>query len=168
VLLMYKPNLGLTEWNKGDLYTILCGFFYAVQIAYLGIASKKHDTILLAVMQIVTCCVLSLAVAFSLDTLPQSLPPTETLYSMLYLGLCSTFFAYLMQTVGQKHTPPSHASIILSLECLFGCVFSVIAFQDAFTPLMWAGAALTFSAVIISERTDQEAGGKGQGRKKKA
>jgi len=154
VLLMYRPNLGLTELNKGDLYTILCGFFYAIQIAYLGIASKKHDAILLAVMQIVTCCVLSVAVAFSLDTLPSSLPPRETLYSMLYLGLCSTFFAYLMQTVGQKYTLPSHASIILSLECLFGCVFSVIAFKDVFTPIMWVGAALTFSAVVISERSE--------------
>lgn len=150
-LLMYQKDSGFFSLNKGDLYTLLCGLFFAIQIAYLGIASKKHDTVLLAVIQMVTCCVISVAAAFAFDMFPTQMPSGEMWVSIAYLGLLSTFAAYLIQTTSQKYSPPSHVSIILSLECLFGCVLSVIAFKETFTPLMWLGAALTFAAVIVSE-----------------
>lgn len=156
-LLVYQKGMQLTQLNRGDLYTLLCGFLFAVQIAYLGIASKKHDPIALTLVQMCSCCVLSIAVALFMD---RSAFPAQvgrdTLVSVLYLTVLCTVFAYLMQTVAQKYTPPAHVSILLSLECLFGCICSVLAFGDAFTPLMWVGAALTFCAVLMSQRTEEK------------
>ncbi len=155
-LLLYRKGMNLTDLNVGDLYTLLCGLFFAIHIAVLGIACKKHNPLALTTVQMITCCIISVAVAFWREPMPESIS-LETGLSLLYLGLMCTFFAYLMQTIGQKYAPPSHASIILSLECLFGCVLSVLVLHDSFTPSMWLGAGLAFLAVIISQRADSTA-----------
>jgi len=151
-MLMYDGSFG--NVNLGDILTLICGLLFAVQISLLGIYSKKHDTIVLTIVQMVVCAVISLAVALIFDDVPKHMN-VQTLGSILYLGALSTCVAYLVQTVAQKYTTPSHASLIMSLECVIGCILSVIIFKDKFTPLMWAGSALTFGAVILSQRSSR-------------
>ena len=57
----------------------------------------------------------------------------------------------MLQTFGQKHTPPSTAAIILTLESVFGAAFSVLINQEVITAKLFAGFALIFVAVLISE-----------------
>jgi len=151
-MLMYDGSFG--NVNLGDILTLICGLLFAVQISLLGIYSKKHDTIVLTIVQMVVCAVISLAVALIFDDIPKHMN-VQTLGSIVYLGALSTCVAYLVQTVAQKYTTPSHASLIMSLECVIGCILSVIIFKDKFTPLMWAGSALTFGAVILSQRSSR-------------
>jgi len=151
-MLMYDGSFG--NVNLGDILTLICGLLFAVQISLLGIYSKKHDTIVLTIVQMVVCAVISLAVALIFDDIPKHMN-VQTLGSIVYLGALSTCVAYLVQTVAQKYTTPSHASLIMSLECVIGCILSVFIFKDKFTPLMWAGSALTFGAVILSQRSSR-------------
>ena len=153
-LLLYKKDMNLSDINKGDLYTLLCGLFFAMHIAFVGVAAKKHDALALATLQMLSCAAIALTVAFTGGSPMPKTMSMETGLSMLYLGVLSTFFAYLMQTIAQKYAQPTHVSILLSLECLFGCVFSVIIYTDVFTPLMWLGTALAFTAVVVSSRAD--------------
>jgi len=57
----------------------------------------------------------------------------------------------LFQNIGQKHTHPSAAAIILSLESVFGVLFSVIFYGEQLTARLILGFILIFAAVIISE-----------------
>ena len=59
--------------------------------------------------------------------------------------------ALLLQNVGQKYTHPSAAAIILSLESVFGVLFSVIFYGEALTPKLIIGFVLIFIAIIVSE-----------------
>lgn len=157
-MLMYTGTFG--GFNKGDLLTLLCGLLFAVQISFLGIYAQKHDTIVLTIVQLATCTVISFAASLLFDrNIPKTLP-LDTTVSVLYLGLLSTALAYLVQTVAQKYTPPANASLILCLECVIGCVLSVILLNERFTPLMWAGSALTVISVLLSQRTRGEVAAK--------
>ncbi len=151
-MLMFNGSLG--KVNLGDILTLICGLLFAVQISLLGIYSKKHDTIVLTIVQMVTCAVISFIAAIIFEDVPRNLS-SSSLVSILYLGLLSTCAAYLIQTVAQKYTTPSHASLIMSLECVIGCILSVIIFKDNFTLLMWIGSALTFGSVILSQRSSR-------------
>lgn len=151
-MLMYDGSFG--NVNIGDILTLICGFLFAVQISLLGIYSKKHDTIVLTIVQMTVCAVISLAAALLFEDAPKHMN-MQTAGSILYLGILSTCVAYLVQTVAQKYTTPSHASLIMSLECVIGCILSVIIFKDNFTPLMWVGSALTFGSVILSQRSSR-------------
>lgn len=149
-MLMFNGSFG--KINIGDVLTLICGLLFAFQISLLGIYSKKYDPIALTIVQMVTCAVISIIVAAFFEDVPKNLG-FSSLMSILYLGLLSTCLAYLIQTVAQKYTPPSHASMIMSLECVIGCILSVIIFKDTFTPLMWAGSVLTFASVILSQKS---------------
>ena len=70
---------------------------------------------------------------------------------MAYLCVVSTTVALLFQNVGQVWSDPSSASVILSLESVFGVLFSVLFYGDPVTPRLLAGFGLIFIAVLCSE-----------------
>ena len=69
----------------------------------------------------------------------------------MYLGVVSTTITYLLQTVSQKYVDETKSAIILSMEAVFGTVFSVIILHEAITVRMILGSILILSAVLISE-----------------
>ena len=158
IAMLMSNNIFVAVHSKdeliGDSLTLICGLLFGVHISLLGIYSKKYDAIVLTIVQMITCAVISLAAALMFEDVPPQMSG-QTMGSILYLGLLSTCLAYLVQTVAQKHTTPSHASLIMSLECVIGCILSVIIFKDVFTPLMWVGSAITFSSVILSQRSNR-------------
>ena len=73
------------------------------------------------------------------------------LAQLAYLSVMCTTVALLFQNVGQVWSDPASASILLSLESVFGVVFSVIFYGDPVTVRLVAGFSLIFLAVICSE-----------------
>ena len=70
---------------------------------------------------------------------------------MLYLGAVSTTVCYFLQTWAQKYAEETKSAIILSLEAVFGTVFSVILLQEEVTGKMTLGSFTILLAVLISE-----------------
>lgn len=73
------------------------------------------------------------------------------LLAVLYLGLISTTLCYFLQTWAQKYVDESKSAIVLSLEAVFGTVFSVILLQEEVTGRMLIGSLSIFLAVLVSE-----------------
>ena len=69
----------------------------------------------------------------------------------IYLGAVSTTLTYMLQTVSQKYVDETKSAIILSLEAVFGSVFSVLILHEQFTAKMIAGCILILGAVLVSE-----------------
>lgn len=59
-------------------------------------------------------------------------------------GVC-----FLLQTIGQKYTPPSAAAVILTLESVFGTLLSILFYHERLTLRVAAGFVLIFAAVLI-------------------
>lgn len=134
----------------GEVLAIFGAIFFAAQITALGYYSKKRDACILAVFQMVVCCVLGFVCAFIFEV-----PPTHISMKMLqpvaYLGVFSTFIAFLCQTIGQKYTSAARAAIILSLESVFGTLLSVIILNEVLTVNMGIGSFLILLSVILAE-----------------
>ena len=56
-----------------------------------------------------------------------------------------------MQVWAQKYADPSHATIIMSLESVFGLASSIIFLGESLTLRAGAGCALIFVSVLVSE-----------------
>ena len=56
-----------------------------------------------------------------------------------------------MQICAQKYAEPSHATIIMSLESVFGLVSSIIFLGETLTLRAGTGCAFIFVSVLISE-----------------
>lgn len=139
--------------NKGDVMTLFCGIFFALQIIFIAHYNATEDAILLTIVQLATAALLSWILAPFLDgPAPlEQLTNTRTLLSILYLGIFSTLVAFLLQNICQKYTHTSVAAIILSLEAFFGVVFSWIFLGETLTPTMIVGCILLFLAIVLSE-----------------
>ena len=136
--------------NIGDLLTMVCGFLFACHIIAVNRFSNDQDVILLTIIQFGSAAVFSWICGFGFETFPSHFS-AGAITSLLYLGILSTAFALLLQNVGQKYTPPSSAALILSLEAVFGVIFSVIFAGDKMTLRLTLGFGLIFAALIISE-----------------
>ncbi|NLJ31803.1 MAG: DMT family transporter [Clostridiales bacterium] len=136
--------------NPGDILTLLCGLAFAAHIVAMGILTKKTDPILLSFTQFFFTTVLSLPAALATETFPAHIG-TDMVLSFLYIGVFSTLVAMVLQSVCQQYVPPAKASLIMSLEALFGTVFGIIFLREQLTFKTLLGFALIFAAVLISE-----------------
>ena len=136
--------------NWGDVLSLLCGFAFASQIVAISILTEKNDPILLSFTQFAFTAVIALVVALCTETFPAKLQ-TNSILPLIYIGVVCTLIALVMQTVCQKYTPPARASLIMSLESLFGTVFGIIFLRESLTLKTLGGFLLIFVAVVVSE-----------------
>ena len=116
----------------------------------MGVFSKDHDPIALTVIQLGFTALASLIYVIFSGELTTAITPSGWL-NAVYLGLFSTFLAFLLQTVAQKYTSSTHAAILMSLESVFGSIFSIILLGDRFTLMMAIGCVVIFLGVITAE-----------------
>lgn len=136
--------------GKGDLLTLVCAIFFALHIISIDIYSKRMTSLKLAYIQILVASIFFCISALIFEPLPTSITP-EGWQSVIYLGIFSTFLCFTLQTVAQKNTPASHASMLLSLESIFAAVFGVILLGEVLTSKMIVGCVLIFMAIILIE-----------------
>ncbi len=134
----------------GDILTLAGGIFFAIHMVAVPAFSKKRDVLLLTMLQCLFSGILAWIPALTMETFPAILP-TESAFSLLYLAVFATCGCYLLQNMGQKYTPPATASLILTLEAVFGVMFSVIFTSEVITPRVFTGFVIVFLAVVISE-----------------
>ena len=134
----------------GDAFTLVGGVFYAAHMVSVAKFSKDKDPVLITIIQFGFAAILSWGVGLTTESFPTKWT-FGGVAGLLYLAVFATTLALLLQNVGQKKTHPSAAAIILSLESVFGVLFSVIFYNEQLTGRLILGFALIFVAVIVSE-----------------
>ena len=136
--------------NHGDFLSLLSGISFALQIVAISILTEKYDPILLSLTQFLFTSVIALVMALFTESFPTHLE-ANSIYSLVYIGVFCTMIALTLQNVCQKYVIPSKASLIMSLESVFGCVFGIILLNEQFTPKTIIGFLLVLIAMILSE-----------------
>lgn len=147
-LLCIKDGFSIAS---SDLLVVLCAFVFAMQIMAIDVVIPDCEGIRLSLVQFATVTVLSLVFALIFD------PPFDfgaiaaVLPEIIFLGIGSSGIAYTCQIIGQKNSEPAVASIILSLESVFGALFSAVVLSERMQPREYLGCAAVLAAVIISQ-----------------
>ena len=144
--------ISLTESLRiggGDALTLQCSLLFAGHIVGLVWLQRRLDIDAVLLLQFGWATVFFWIVALCSSPPPPVKP--EAIGALLYLGLVSTLLATSLQTIGQRYTPPAHASLLLSTEAVFGCVFSAIFWGERFSARTLYGFACVLGAVLISE-----------------
>ncbi len=134
----------------GDAFTLLGGFLYAGHLVAVAKLGKGKDPIIITILQFGFAALLSWGMGLTFEKFPTRWE-TGNIIGLLYLAVFATAVALLFQNIGQKWTHPSAAAIILSLESVFGVMFSVMFYGEQLTLRLLIGFVLIFAAVIISE-----------------
>ncbi|MDL2300369.1 DMT family transporter [Clostridiaceae bacterium OttesenSCG-928-D20] len=141
---------GDLKMGIGELLTVLSGFFYALHIVITSQTIEGRSIPALIFVQFAVVAALSWVFAIPLEPFPTNIPPSA-LYGIGYLSIGCTAVCFLFQTIGQKYTPPSEASVLLTMESVFGVIISMLFYKEVLTLRLFLGFAIMFSAVLISE-----------------
>jgi drug/metabolite transporter (DMT)-like permease len=134
----------------GDLLTLACGFFFAMHIIACSHFVEGRSFLLLATVQFLTAGILAWAGTLLLEPFPAVISLQAGL-NLAFLTVMATALCLSLQIFGQKHTPPSQAAVIMTLESVFGAAASILLTGELLSFQLFCGFLLTFAAVIISE-----------------
>lgn len=141
---------GSFSMRFGDAMTLVSALFFAAHIVAGARFGGKSDPILLTILQFGVAAVCSWVLGFTTETFPKEIPLNAVL-GLLYLAVFATTIALLLQNIGLKYADPTSGAILLSLESVFGVLFSMLFYQERLTLRLGAGFLLIFIAVILSE-----------------
>lgn len=139
--------------SLGDGLTLFCAVGFAFQIFFTSEFVKKYPASVLNTVQMFTAFVLS-AISLMIFGENDFQVTTQGWLSALYLGVVSTTICYLLQTACQKYIDETKAAIILSMESVFGTIFSILILHEVVTVRMVIGCAVILAAVIISNMSE--------------
>ncbi len=137
------------SFSIGDFYTLICAFLFALHITLTGEFSKKHNVLHLSCAQLIVSGVMGGVMMIFTES--EIVINSSSLIAVGYLAIMPTAVAFLIQTWAQKRTTHTEAAIILSMEAVFGTVFSAIILHEVLTIKMIVGSFLILLSVLISE-----------------
>lgn len=149
-------GIGMVSLNEGfsislgDLLTLIGGIFAAINIVAIAYYCKNKDEYILTFLQIVVVAIVSWILVIINSEYP-TVYSKDSFLGVTYLGIFATAICFVLQSIGLKYTSTSSASIILSLESVFGVIFSILMYHEIITIKLGLGFVLIFIAVIISE-----------------
>lgn len=149
-------GIGMVSLNEkltisiGDILTLIGGVLAAVNMVAVAYYCKDKDEYILTFLQIFVVAVISWIVTIITGAYP-TVYSKDAFLGIVYLGVFATAVCLAFQSIGFKYTSASSASIILSLESVFGVIFSILIYHEQITLKLGIGFLLIFIAVIISE-----------------
>ena len=75
---------------------------------------------------------------------------------MLYSGVMSSGIAYTLQIIGQKHTKPAVASLLMCLESVFAVLAGWVILQEALSARELIGCVVMFVAIILTNLPEKK------------
>ncbi|MBR0149869.1 MAG: DMT family transporter [Synergistaceae bacterium] len=136
--------------NTGDILTLVCALTFAVQVIAISRYAHDCDPVALSFVEFVAFALMSLLSSLIFES-PAEYISCNGLPELVFTIIFATFGCYMMQIIAQKYAEPSHATIIMSLESVFGLVASVVFLNESVSLRMLTGCAMIFIAVLVSE-----------------
>lgn len=144
--------------GKGELLTLCCALFFGISITIIGVYGQKVDSAVTAFWMGATQTVGGLIYFFVADggSVAGVSNWGAAILPLLFMGIFCTFITTNAQVISQKVTDETTASIIMTLEALFGSIFSLIFGYDTFTWRLALGGVLilvgAFTAIANFEQ----------------
>ncbi|MEG1044073.1 MAG: DMT family transporter [Oscillospiraceae bacterium] len=146
-LLCFKESLSI---QQGDLYILISAMFYSFHILIVGYFSPRVDGVKMSCLQFFVAGIFSSVMMFAKET-PTISGILSSWIPLLYVGVLSTALGYTFQIIGQKHTDPTIASLLLSLESVFAVIMGWLILGETLTMQEFFGCALVFVSVISAQ-----------------
>lgn len=141
---------GRMEIAAGDALVLASAFFWAAHVLLIARLSAHLGWAILAFLQFAVCALLSLAVALLFEEFAAAALLAAS-GPILYGGVLSVGVAYTLQVIAQRHAPPAHAAILLSLETVFAALGGWLILDEVLSWRGIAGCGLMLAGMLLSQ-----------------
>ncbi|MCD8002326.1 MAG: DMT family transporter [Clostridia bacterium] len=135
---------------NGDIFVLLSAVAFSVHILVIDYFSPKTDGVCLSCIQFFTAGVLC-AVPMILIEQPAAAEIAAAWLPLVYAGVLSSGVGYTLQIVAQKHTNPTVASLLMSMESVFSVLTGWAVLEERLSAREGFGCVLVFAAVILAQ-----------------
>lgn len=136
--------------GKGDALILGCAFLFTFHILVIDYFIPYADSIQMSCIQFILAGILGALCMFIFET-PTIANIQIAWVSIAYAGILSCGVAYTLQIVAQKDTDPTVASLLLSLESVFGALAGWLVLGESFTIKESIGMALMLCAIVLAQ-----------------
>ncbi len=144
-------ELGNLRVRFGDTLVVIGAFFWAFHIVYISKFLKVFNfPITIASFQCLTAAIFSTVPMFAYEYVSLKVLSLEAA-ELLYAGVLSSGFAFMLQILALQNISPAPAAIIFSLEGVFGSVAAWIILDQYLNEYKIMGIIIILSAVIFSQ-----------------
>ena len=144
-----------SDFNLGDLLTLLCALLFAFQVVYVDVFTKKYEFMPMVFIQLLITGLggFALAYLFSTSSLEQVKLTINTnlIFAIVYTSIFASILATIIQLKYQKLVSPTKAGIIFSIEPIFAAIFAYFLLSEKISNFGFIGCVLIFAGVIVSE-----------------
>lgn len=138
--------------STGQLFALINSFFIGVQIIMTDKYSRKYDAMLLTTVEVGVVAIMSLLYAAAFENPDFSaLTHPFVMYSLIFNAIIATVFCFFVQMAMQKHTTPTKAAIMFTMEPISSAFFSFFIGGEVLLFKQYAGAALIVLAIVVAE-----------------
>lgn len=142
----------LSAINFGDILELLGAACWAAHVLIIAKLAPKLDNLRLAISQFVICALLSGIVALFIEADSFTVENAVSSWAPIaYAGLISVGIAYTLQIFAQKHAPPAHAAIIMSLEAVAAAFGGWLMLNEQFSTAGIIGCSLMLVGMLVSQ-----------------
>lgn len=147
-LLCIKENLTMAP---SDILVVIAAVIFPIHILTIDHFSPRCDGVRMSMVQFFVAAIVNLIIALIAES-PLDFPlVADNILPILFLGIGSSGVAYTLQIIGQKGVNPAVASIILSLESVFGVIGTALFLGQTLSPREYIGCAVVLAAVVLSQ-----------------
>ena len=137
--------------SYGDLLSIIGAFFWSFHIILIFKASELNiEPVITAAFHIFFAGLIGVVLAFLIEN-PNFIDVKNGAFELIYTGILSIGLGFTLQTIAQKHLPPTNVAILLSMESVFASIAAFIILGQILETNSLIGCALILLGVIISE-----------------
>ena len=144
-----------------DALVLMCAVVFAVHILVIDRFSPKCDGVRMSCIQFAVVTVVTLVFSLILESPMKVDAVGAAIWPIVMLGIGSSGIAYTLQIVAQRNVNPAVASVIMSLESVFGFLGGVMILGETMSTRQYIGCAIVFAAVLLSQLDFSELGKKG-------
>ena len=144
-----------SDFNTGDLLTLICAVLFAFQVVYVDVFTKKYDYLPMVFVQLLITGLGGFILSYvfsisSLETVRLSINST-VITAVIYTAVFASILATVIQLKYQKTVTPTKAGIIFSIEPIFAAVFAYFLLSEKISNFGLVGCVLIFIGVVVSE-----------------
>jgi drug/metabolite transporter (DMT)-like permease len=149
---LYLLNGGsLSDISTGDMWIIFSSFFWALHVVLVGVfAARSGRPLTLACIQFSAGALLGLICTIMFEN-PNLAVILEFWPEIFYAGAVAVGIAFTLQVVGQRHTHPADAAIILVMEMPFAALAAALFLDERLSPMGLVGCTIILVSVLGAE-----------------
>jgi len=135
---------------KGDLLALVGAVFWALHLLLLAKRAANHKQLVLAFYQFAFCALFSLIFATGSEANILPLQIQGYLWPLVN-GVLVVGIAYTLQVIVMEYAEPFSASLILSLEAVFGALAGYLVFNEKLAAAALIGAVMMLLGCIMAQ-----------------